>query len=480
MAIASPSSSVTVRSFSPVWSIKRTSQSQLRMMAVRSSNSNSLSVSTTPILTNLQHNCATPLPLLRHVADSMADDMRAGLAVDGGSSLKMILTYVDSLPTGQEKGLFYALDIGGTNCRVLRVKLDGKDIDIKKISREIPAELKTGTSKELFGFIASGLWELVNWEFEKFGIQKDRKREIGFTFSFPVEQTSISKGTLIEWTKEFNISDTIGEDVVACLVEAMKELELDMFSVTALVNDTVGTLAGARYKDGDVKFAVILGTGTNACYIERMKAIPKLNSQGHVTKDTIINTEWGSFSEGLPLTEFDLGTDLGKQAFEKMVSGKYLGVIVSRILLKMAESENFTRELNEMQQDDSDDLEIVGSILNKTFEVETTLNMRKTAVKVIDTIVRRGARLAGAGIVGILEKMEQDSEGLIYGKRSVVAIDGSLYEQYPQYKLYLNEAVKELLGPEKFQYVVIEQFHDASGVGAALLADTSSNVTSTS
>ncbi|MCL7036034.1 hypothetical protein MKW94_010918 [Papaver nudicaule] len=426
------------------------------MVAIRSSNSNSLSVSTTPILTNLQHNCATPLPLLRHVADSIADDMRAGMAVDGGSSLKMILTYVDSLPTGQEKGLFYALDIGGTNCRVLRVKLDGKDIDIKKISREIPAELKTGTSKELFGFIASGLWELVNWEFEKFGIQKDRKREIGFTFSFPVEQTSISKGTLIEWTKEFNISDTIGEDVVACLVEAMKELELDMFSVTALVNDNVGTLAGVRYKDGDVKVVVILGTGTNACYIERTKAIPKLNSQDHVTKDTIINTEWGSFSEGLPLTEFDLGTDLGKQAFEKMVSGKYLGVIVSRILLEMAESENLlgehytpsvlsTRELNEMQQDDSDDLEIVGSISNKTFEVETTLNMRKTVVKVIDTIVRRGARLAGAGIVGILEKMEQDSEGLIYGKRSVVAIDGSLYEQYPQYKLYLNEQSRSYL-----------------------------------
>ncbi|KAI3986004.1 hypothetical protein MKX01_039086, partial [Papaver californicum] len=51
--------------------------------------------------------------------------------------------------------------------------------------------------------------------------------------------------------------------------------------------------------------------------------------------------------------------------------------------------------------------------------VETTLNMRRTAVKVIDTIVKRGARLAGPGIVGILNKMEQDTEGLIYGKRSV-------------------------------------------------------------
>jgi hexokinase len=67
---------------------------------------------------------------------------------------------------------------------------------------------------------------------------------------------------------------------VACLNEAMDRLGLDM-RVSALVNDTVGTLAGARYWDDDVMVAVILGTGTNACYVERMDAIPKL--QGHVS-----------------------------------------------------------------------------------------------------------------------------------------------------------------------------------------------------
>lgn len=53
-----------------------------------------------PILKNLQLKCATPLPVLRHVADAMAADMRAGLAADGASDLKMILSYVDSLPSG--------------------------------------------------------------------------------------------------------------------------------------------------------------------------------------------------------------------------------------------------------------------------------------------------------------------------------------------------------------------------------------------
>lgn len=64
-------------------------------MAVRSA-----AVSLTPLLTKLHNDSATPLPLLRHVAESMASDMRTGLAVDGGSDLKMILSYVDSLPSG--------------------------------------------------------------------------------------------------------------------------------------------------------------------------------------------------------------------------------------------------------------------------------------------------------------------------------------------------------------------------------------------
>ncbi|KAF7142453.1 hypothetical protein RHSIM_Rhsim05G0028600 [Rhododendron simsii] len=43
----------------------------------------------------------------------------------------------------------------------------------------------------------------------------------------------------------------------------------------AVVNDTIGTLAGGRYDNPDVIAAVILGTETNAAYVERAHAIPK-------------------------------------------------------------------------------------------------------------------------------------------------------------------------------------------------------------
>ncbi|GER55684.1 hexokinase family protein, partial [Striga asiatica] len=63
---------------------------------------------------------------LRQVVDAMAVEMHAGFSSEGGSKLKMLLTYICDLPTGNEKGIYYALDLGGTDFRVLRVKLGGQ------------------------------------------------------------------------------------------------------------------------------------------------------------------------------------------------------------------------------------------------------------------------------------------------------------------------------------------------------------------
>lgn len=58
------------------------------------------------VLRDLQERCAAPAERLRQVADAMAAEMRSGLASDDteGESesvlLKMLVTYVDSLPSG--------------------------------------------------------------------------------------------------------------------------------------------------------------------------------------------------------------------------------------------------------------------------------------------------------------------------------------------------------------------------------------------
>lgn len=63
--------------------------------------------------------------------------------------------------------------------------------------------------QQLFDFIASGLAKFAQNEGNKFHLPVGTKRELGFTFSFPVKQTSVDSGILIKWTKGFSVSGTV-------------------------------------------------------------------------------------------------------------------------------------------------------------------------------------------------------------------------------------------------------------------------------
>lgn len=114
--------------------------------------------------------------------------------------------------------------------------------------------------------------------------------------------------------------------------------------MTALINDTTGTLIASAYTDNRVKIGCIFGTGCNAAYMEDLGSIPKL-SHLNLPKDTLmaINCEWGAFDNEhtiLPLTPYDIIVDKdsprpGQQAFEKMISGLYLGEIFRLTLLDL-------------------------------------------------------------------------------------------------------------------------------------------------
>ncbi|KAF5741648.1 Hexokinase 2 [Tripterygium wilfordii] len=445
------------------------------------------------IVKELEEKCGTPIGKLRQVADAMTVEMHAGLASEGGSKLKMLISYVDNLPTGNEEGLFYALDLGGTNFRVLRVQLKHGGIANQEFEEvSIPPNLMTGTSDALFDYIVAELAKFVAQESEDFQVAPGKQRELGFTFSFPVMQSSINSGTLLRWTKGFSIEDTVGQDVVAELTKALKRQGLDMV-VTALVNDTVGTLAGGRYFNKDVVAAVILGTGTNAAYVERAQAIPKWHGVLPKSGEMVINMEWGNFrSSHLPLTEYDHALDVeslnpGEQIFEKIISGMYLGEIVRRVLLRMAEEAAFfgeivpeklkvpfilrTPHMSAMHHDTSSDLKVVAKNFTDILEIpNTSLKMRKVVVEICNIVATRGARLAAAGILGILKKLGRDAVRDGENQKTVIALDGGLYEHYIEYSKCLENTLDELLGDEVAKSIVMEHANDGSGVGAALLA----------
>lgn len=190
------------------------------------------------LLSEFRQASATPLHRLRQVSDDMTAEMHAGLLSEGGSQqLKMLPTYVEHLPTGDEEGLFYAVDLGGTNFRVLRVQLGGKEKRIMNQEYQevaIPPELMLGTSKELFDFIAKTLADFVATEGEGFNAHSGQIRELGFAFSFPVLQTSVKSGIVIHWTKGFKIDDAVGKDIVAAFEEAIGR-KGDHIRVAALV-----------------------------------------------------------------------------------------------------------------------------------------------------------------------------------------------------------------------------------------------------
>lgn len=63
--------------------------------------------------------------------------------------------------------------------------------------------------QELFDFVASSLKEFVEREGSAPEILQVKRRELGFTFAFPVRHMSVSSGYLIKWTKGFSIEEMV-------------------------------------------------------------------------------------------------------------------------------------------------------------------------------------------------------------------------------------------------------------------------------
>lgn len=100
----------------------------------------------------------------------------------------------------------------------------------------------------------------------------------------------------------------------------------------------------------------------------------------------------------------------------------------------------------------------------------TSLKMRKIIISLCDAIATRGARLSAAGILGVLKKIGRDTVKDGEKQKSVIAMDGGLYEHYTKFSTCMETTLHELLGEEAADSVVVIHSNDGSGIGAALLA----------
>ena len=209
------------------------------------------------------------------------------------SPLKMLCSYVIKKDEIKNiSGKYYALDLGGTNFRILEVTIkSGTIISIQASSYKIPLKFMQGieaTSDNLFNFLALKISETFK---NVFKTNDNEIKQMGFTFSFPVHQTSLDNGILTNWTKGFATSDVVGHNVVALLNNSLQKYSnLKNLKCIALCNDTVGTLIAEYFNNPNTaQIGMIIGTGTNACYWEDVSQIIKLAESSTTTATTAVN-----------------------------------------------------------------------------------------------------------------------------------------------------------------------------------------------
>ncbi|XP_049813824.1 hexokinase type 2-like [Schistocerca nitens] len=378
-----------------------------------------------------------------------------------------------------KRGKFLALDLGGTNFRVLVIHLSEKHFDMKAKIFAIPQKIMVGTGTQLFDHIAECLVAFV-----KEHQLHTEVLPLGFTFSFPLMQKGLSVGILERWTKGFNCSGVIGQDVVQMLRDALDKKPDVKINIAAVLNDTTGTLMSCAWKDHNTKVGLIIGTGTNSCYVEKTENAELFD--GDRSKPyVIINTESGAFGDDGKLnfirTEYDKDVDdnsinPGRQLHEKMISGMYMGEIV-RLIGEKALKMNailggkgsdaflkrggfFTKYVSEIESDKPGSYTNVKRIMNELGLPHATEQDFIDFRHMCEAVSTRAGVMVSASMATLLNKMGFE--------QATIGIDGSLYRFHPGFADLMTRKISQLVKPGiKFKLMLSE---DGSGRGAALVA----------
>ncbi|XP_037560717.1 hexokinase-2 [Dermacentor silvarum] len=427
---------------------------------------------------------------VRKVRDTFRREMELGLLTnpERPSSLQMDVAHIPELPDGTETGDVLALDLGGTNFRVLHLHLTpGSPARCRVQHYAVPGAARTGPGEQLFDFLADCLRDFV----EANGLAGQRL-PLGFCFSFPIVQKALDAAVLTEWVVSYDCSGVVGEDVGRMLREAIRrrtDIEVDL---VAIVNDTVGTLVQGAFMDCGCAIGLIMGTGSNGCYLEKTEKIQKIEAEPESRKrkdaptEVIVNVEWGAFGDNGVLdfvkTELDRVVDdqslfPGSFTFEKLLSGEFLGDIVRQILVELVRrralfggDETTVLELEKhgtftavdvsrfLEEDDTHARETVPRFMGSTEPIpEDDITLIRHVCGVVSV---RAAVLVSVCLAELLERVDKPTP-------VTIAVDGSLYKYHPRLRGHLEELITTLVPERPFKLMLAE---NGSGKGAGLVA----------
>ena len=388
---------------------------------------------------------------LKGIAHAFREKVEEGLNKNN-AEIQCIPTFI--LPKATDvKGKALVLDLGGTNYRVAIVDFSTENPIIYPNNgwkKDMSIMKSPGyTREELFKELADLIVE----------IKREEEMPIGYCFSYPTESIPGGDARLLRWTKGVDIREMVGQFVGKPLLDYLNEKNKIRFTGVKVLNDTIASLfAGLTDKSYDAYIGLIVGTGTNMATFIPSDKITKLDPECHVQGLIPVNLESGNFYPPF-LTAVDDTVDatsdsLGKQRFEKAVSGMYLGDILKAAFPLEEFEEKF-------------DARKLTAIMNYP-DIHKDIY-----VQVAHWIYNRSAQLVAASLAGLIALLKSYNRDI---HRVCLIAEGSLFwsesRKDKYYNILVMEKLQELLRELELEDVEvhINSMDNANLIGTGIAA----------
>ncbi|KAG8529943.1 uncharacterized protein KY384_005424 [Bacidia gigantensis] len=418
------------------------------------------------------------------------------------SDQRMLPSFNYTLPTGEERGTYLAVEVGGSNLRMALVDLHGRDhgqaaLQIRRTAcSPITGEVKLLPGHSFFDWMAREIQNMMVLEGET--------RENADPLRMGVAcQTSIRSGNVLGMGKGFLCSDTVKNHDLGHMISEACQREHVNVELEAIVNDTSSALLARAYVDPATRLAIVLGTGMNAAIHLPISGLDPSKFDLRQVKPkrkythVLTNTELSMFGKNiLPTTKWDDDLNVNHmmpdyQPLEYLIAGGYLGEIVRLVMVEAADTSGFyggklpdsllvthsldTKTLASVQSDTSVGLMTTRNLLQEKYASRTRPSAAdaKFLRNVVQSVSRRSVAYFATSVHALTSLLQDlDAESGLQSPLDHISIgcDGSVINKYPAYMETAQETLDQMRVQESTnrKQVFLEKTTDSAVVGAGV------------
>lgn len=410
---------------------------------------------------------------MQPVEEAFIDHMEKGLKGEP-SSLPMLPAYLTADALHDESSTVLVMDAGGTNLRVFEVQLEPgqKPKVLYQHKQPMPGKEKPLTRPEFFRQMAEAVLPVA-----------DHSDRIGLCFSFPCRIRPDFDGEILYLDKEITVEGIEGALVAEGLNAALADLGCHTRHSVVVLNDTVAALLGALAEHPAECFSgyigMILGTGTNCCYLERNDRVLKDATLQSRPGSSIINMEAGAFN-ALPITTADVWVSRGSKVAEqnlaeKMMSGAYQGRLLDGLITCAIEagcfSDAFAARYHALDSGltavDISAFTLMPAHPGRLHDLAGDGEDAQALYALVDALLERAAMLAVMNLTAIMRFTQSGTDPL---RPVCVAIEGTTFAKNEAFRQKIHAYLIEYTQKVRGYYCRIFSTEDANMVGSAIAA----------